>query len=103
MKTMWLGLLLAAVLGLAVQAQPAKTAAPEIVMYVMPDCGYCAAARAYLKQRGLAWQEHDITTSQSAAKEFSARGGQGTPLILVDGTVVHGFNAQRMDAALAKP
>ena len=75
--------------------------APEIVMYVMPGCGYCAKARAYLEQRGLSWREKDITASEAANTEFKQKGGVGTPLILVDGSAVQGFNAQRMDEVLA--
>jgi glutaredoxin len=75
--------------------------APEIVMYVMPNCGYCVAARAYLKQHDLAWREIDVTTSEAGAAEFAKRGGQGTPLFVIDGKTVHGFNAQRMDQVLA--
>ena len=75
--------------------------APEIVMYVMPGCGYCARARAYLEQRGLSWREKDITTSETANSEFKQNGGVGTPLILVDGSVVQGFSARRMDEVLA--
>jgi glutaredoxin len=75
----------------------------DIVMYVMPGCGYCAKAREYLGQRGLQWREIDITGSAAANSEFEQKGGVGTPLILVDGSVVQGFNAQRMDAVLGKP
>jgi glutaredoxin len=84
-------------------AAPAGAAkhSPEIVMYVMPGCGYCERARTYLEQRGLSWQEKDITTSKAANSEFQQKGGVGTPLILVDGSVVQGFSAARMDAVLA--
>ena len=75
--------------------------APQIVMYVMPGCGYCRQARAYLQQRGLAWSEKDITASADANSEFQQKGGVGTPLILVDGSAVQGFNAARMDEVLA--
>ena len=75
--------------------------APEIVMYVMPGCGYCKQARAYLEQRGFKWSEKDITTSEAANTEFKQKGGVGTPLILVDGSAVQGFNAGRMDEVLA--
>ena len=82
-------------------AAVAAKRAPEIVMYVMPGCGYCKQARAYLQQRGLVWSEKDITTSEAANTEFKQKGGGGTPLILVDGSAVQGFNAARMDEVLA--
>lgn len=76
---------------------------PDIVMYVMPDCGYCAKARAYLEARGLKWREIDITKSEAANDDFKRRGGVGTPLILIDGSAVQGFAVERIDAALKEP
>ena len=75
---------------------------PDIVMYVMPDCGYCAKARAYLEARGLKWREIDITKSEAANEDFKRRGGVGTPLILIDGSAVQGFAPERMDQALKR-
>ena len=81
-------------------AAPAR-AAPDIVLYATADCPYCRQARAYLQARGLTWTERDIEASPAARAEWQARGGQGTPLLLVDGTAIQGFDRARLDAALA--
>jgi glutaredoxin len=69
-------------------------------MYVMPDCGYCEKVRQLLTQRGVRWQEHNILASTDAKREFQARGGQGTPMLVIGETVVNGSDATRIDAAL---
>jgi glutaredoxin len=74
----------------------------EVVMYVMPGCGYCEAARQHLRARGVAWTERDIEADAGASDEFDAYGARGTPLILVDGKRVLGFDPERIDALLTR-
>ena len=88
--------------GKAAQANaPPSAPAPKVVMYTTADCGYCARARAWFEQRGIAWQEIDILASEAARREFQSRGGQGTPLIFVGETRVTGFDPVRLEALLA--
>jgi mycoredoxin len=74
----------------------------DVIMYATKTCGYCAKARAYFKRHGVAFQERDIETSAQAQKEWKSLGGAGTPMILVDGERIYGFNQTALDAALAK-
>ena len=80
---------------------PALPVQPEIVMYGRPTCGYCVKAERYFNARGLAFRNIDISRSPSAHAEFKRLGGQGTPLIFVDGTPVRGFNQAKLDRLLA--
>jgi glutaredoxin len=77
-----------------------RAEAREIVMYVMPDCGYCERARAHLRARGVTWTERDIAASQEASDAFEAAGGIGTPLIVIGTERVQGYDAARIDALL---
>ena len=74
----------------------------DVVMYATKTCGYCAKARAYFQRHGVAFQERDVEMSALAQKEWKSLGGAGTPLILVDGERIYGFNQKALDAALAK-
>lgn len=76
--------------------------ASDVVMYVLPECGYCERARAHLKQRAVAWREIDISGSTTAADEFKKLGGVGTPLLIIHGERIAGFDPNAIDAALAK-
>jgi mycoredoxin len=75
-----------------------KTA--TVQMYVMPGCGYCEKARELLTARGVSWTELDIDSSAEAKREFDAKGGRGTPMLVVGGDVIQGLDAGRIDAAL---
>ena len=86
----------------AADASAQSQSTPDIVMYATQTCGYCAKARAWFKSKNLAWEERDIETSAVANKEWKTLGGQGTPLIVIDGERIHGFDQARIEAALAK-
>jgi len=83
-------------------ASPQSQSTPNIVMYATQTCGYCVKARSWFKSRNLAWEERDIETSAVANKEWKSLGGQGTPLIVIDGERIHGFDQARIEALLAK-
>ena len=78
-----------------------STQAPKVVMYTAKDCGYCAQARAYFKERNVQWDERDISASPQAHREWKEKGGVGTPLILINGRHFQGFDQSGLDAALS--
>ena len=69
-------------------------------MYAVPDCGYCRKARQYFSSHGIDYVEYDIRKSSKRMKEFRRLGGRGTPLILIDGRKIQGFNKRAIEAAL---
>jgi glutaredoxin len=84
------------------QSALADIHAPRVVMYATATCNYCAKARAYFTQHGITWEERDIEASTKAHDEWKAQGGFGTPLILIDGERVAGFDEARIESTLAK-
>lgn len=78
---------------------PAESA-QEVIMYAVPDCGYCRQARRYFADHGIDYVEYNIDNSSRRMKEFRRMGGRGTPLILIDGRKIHGFNTRAIEAAL---
>lgn len=91
--------------GMAMLAGVAATASavapPKVVMYATSDCGYCAKARAYFNERGVAFEERDIDASPVARREWKEKGGVGTPLILINGRHIQGFDQSGLDAMLS--
>ena len=73
---------------------------PKVLMYVMPNCGYCAKARQYFHERGVTFSEVDVAASDANNKQWRADGGQGTPLILIGAAKIMGFNQEAIDRAL---
>jgi glutaredoxin 3 len=56
--------------------------------------------KGYLSQKGLGYAERDIASDESALAELEALGVMTTPVIVVDGQVVVGFDQGRLDELL---
>ena len=78
----------------------AAAAAPKVVMYTTSHCPACKAAKQYLAEKGVPYQEIDVETSREGAEAFQKLGGRGVPLILVGDKKMEGFSAQALDALL---
>ena len=72
----------------------------EVVMYTTKTCPACTAAKAYLAKRHVQYREVDVQSDAKGMEEFRKLGGNGVPLILVNGEKMEGFNEKRLEAAL---
>ena len=72
----------------------------EVVMYSVPNCGYCRQARQYFAGHGIDYVEYNINKSSRRMKEFRRLGWRGTPLIIIDDKKIQGFNPRAIEAAL---
>lgn len=70
-----------------------STHAP-VVIYTRGWCGYCAAAKALLAEKGVSFDEIDIEVTPGARAEMIDRAGGRTsvPQIFVGATHVGGFD-----------
>ncbi len=60
-------------------------------------------AKRLLSQRGIVYQEKDVSRDRQAALEMIRLSGQqGVPVIVVDGQVIVGFNRPALEQALAR-
>ena len=58
--------------------------------------------KEYLSQKGISFQEFDVSRDYAAAQEMVNRTGQqGVPVIIIDGQIVIGFNRPEIDRLLA--
>jgi glutaredoxin len=85
-------------------AQPQAEAAPtaDVVMYCTPWCPDCRRARAYLKERNIAYVEVDISRDRAAAQRVRgwANGNETTPTFNIKGTVIVNFDQAKVNQAL---
>lgn len=72
----------------------------RVVLYTQPGCVPCARAKQFLRQRGVDFEEHNIRGEADALATVMALGAASTPVIMVDDTVVFGFDERRLAAAL---
>ncbi len=60
----------------------------------------CAALKEYLAAKGVAFEQRDPMVDPEAEAEMAALGVRATPLTLIDGEMVVGFDRERLDALL---
>ena len=82
--------------------QVAAAAKPgDIFMIASVSCVYCAAARAWFDANRVPFTECLIERDASCAAHYNALMAPGTPVLLVRGRRLLGFNAQAVADALA--
>ncbi len=76
---------------------------PKVVIYSTPACPVCKKAKDYFSQKGIAYEEIDVSTDRKAAAEMIKKSGQmGVPVIFVGDTMLVGYNPLKLDVALKK-
>ena len=61
---------------------------------------FCDQAKEYLSQKGIKFQERDIAQDPSALADLKKLGYMTTPVIVIVGSVIVGFDADKIDQAL---
>jgi len=72
----------------------------KITIYTSDTCGYCHLAKDYLKEKGVAFEEKNVSRDATARKELMSKGFMGVPIINVDDEVIQGFDKNRLDELL---
>ena len=68
----------------------------DIRMISSETCPYCLAARRWMKDEGIAFDECFIERDAPCRADYQARGGMGTPTLVVRGRTVLGFDRARI-------
>jgi glutaredoxin 3 len=75
----------------------------KIKVYSTQSCPYCTMAKDFLKEKGVEFEDIDVSEDQAAAKEMVEKSGQmGVPVIDIDGELIVGFNKPAIEKALEK-
>jgi glutaredoxin len=61
---------------------------------------FCNQAKEYLSQKGIPFHERDIAHDPDALADLKKIGYMTTPVVLVDDSVIVGFDADKIDQAL---
>jgi hypothetical protein len=78
-------------------ADVARLAQPgDIRMIASQDCTVCHVARRWFEEHRVAYSECTIERDRQCRADFDALRAQGTPVLLVRGQVVMGFEPHRV-------
>jgi glutaredoxin 3 len=70
----------------------------KIKVYSTPSCIYCKMAKEFLKEKGIKFEDIDVSEDQEKAKEMVEKSGQmGVPVINIGGKIVIGFDQEKIE------
>jgi len=75
----------------------------KVIVYSTPSCPYCNLVKDYLNEKGVEFEEKDVSIDRVAAREMIEKSGQmGVPQIIINDNVIVGFNRDAIDEELSK-
>lgn len=73
----------------------------KVTVYTQPSCPPCEFTKLYLKDKGIEFEEKNIASDKKAKKEMmNTYDAFSTPVIVIDGEAVIGFDQERIEALL---
>ncbi len=72
----------------------------EVVLYTQSGCRFCSLEQEWLSQHGVDFQERNITDDPSALADLEQIPAFSTPVALIDGEVVFGFDRHKLSELL---
>jgi len=78
-----------------------ETKTHSIKIYSTPTCPYCHMMKEYLDEKGFEYEDINVAEDVSAREEMVEKSGQmGVPVSDIDGTIVVGFNREKVNELL---
>ena len=81
------------------------------IVYSIPNCVKCRAAKALLKQLGIAFEEYNVMADKEKAREMVEKrrsvreeGSREVqlPVLDINGTIIEGFDRAKIEEAVKK-
>ncbi len=72
-----------------------------VIVYSTPTCPFCHQAKAYLKEKGISFEDVDVSADMDRQEEMVKKSGQmGVPVLDINDEIIIGFDQAKIDAAL---
>ncbi len=74
---------------------------PKVIIYTTPTCVYCNAAKEFLSENNVEFDEKDVSKDQADLQEMVQKSdGMSVPVIDIDGKILIGFNKDQISELL---
>ncbi|PIZ96928.1 MAG: NrdH-redoxin [Candidatus Magasanikbacteria bacterium CG_4_10_14_0_2_um_filter_33_14] len=73
----------------------------NVIVYSTTSCPYCNMAKDYFKANNVEYTDYNVGEDQAKGQEMVQKSGQmGVPVIDINGSIIIGFDKERINAAL---
>ncbi len=72
----------------------------NVTIYTSDTCPHCIAAKEYLSEKGVDYEEKNVQSDSDARNELIQKGYRGVPVIVVDGEEIVGFDKNKLEDLL---
>ncbi len=76
----------------------------KIKVYSTPTCPYCVTVKDFLKEKGIAYDDLDVSQNEQARNDMVEKSGQmGVPVIIIETeppVIIVGFDETKLENAL---
>ena len=72
----------------------------EVILFTQTGCRFCKLEKAWLSQHEIAFKERNISDDPSALTDLEQIPAFSTPVALIDGEVVFGFDRRKLSELL---
>lgn len=73
----------------------------SVVIYTTPTCHFCQSAKEYFAEKGVEYDNYDVSTDLEKRQEMIEMTGQmGVPVIKIGDDVVVGFDREKVASLL---
>jgi len=73
----------------------------KVKIYSTPTCPYCVMAKDFFKEKGIEFEDIDVSKDQEAGKQMVEKSGQmGGPVIEINDKIIVGFNKPEIERIL---
>lgn len=74
----------------------------KVIVYSTPTCPYCVMAKQYFIEKGVVFEDVDVSKDHARAREMVEKSGQmGVPVISIGEEITVGFQPSVLDEMLA--
>ncbi|MFA4843012.1 MAG: glutaredoxin domain-containing protein [Candidatus Omnitrophota bacterium] len=75
--------------------------AKSVKVYSTPTCPWCVRVKQFLSENNILFENYDVSQEPSKGEEMVNKSGQmGVPVIDIDGSIIVGFDRERIKQAL---
>lgn len=72
----------------------------KVTIYTSNTCPHCKAAKNYLRENNIDFEEKNVDEDRSAIDYLVEKGHRGVPVINIEGEDIVGFNKELVDEKL---